>query len=95
MPDLMKLDVQSFELEALKGASSTFGKTAAYILEVSFFSFYVPEAPVFNEVVYFMKQRGYVAYDFAGFQRRPLDGALGQCDICFVQENGVFRTLGW
>jgi FkbM family methyltransferase len=92
MPDLMKLDVQGFELEALKGASSTFGRTAGYILEVSLFCFYGPKNPIFHEVVCFMKQRGYVAYDFGGFMRRSLDGALGQCDICFVQENGIFRT---
>jgi hypothetical protein len=34
----------------------------------------------------------YVVYDFAGFARRPLDGALGQCDICFVKRNGFLRV---
>ena len=48
--------------------------------------------PEFAEVIAFMKARGYVAYDFPGFLRRPLDQALGQCDICFVQENGFLRS---
>lgn len=90
IPDLMKVDVQGLELEVLKGASSTFGKTEIYILEVSFFPFY-EGMPIFYDVVHFMQERNYVAYDFAGFLRRDYDGALGQCDICFVKENGFLR----
>jgi FkbM family methyltransferase len=38
-PDLVKLDIQGFELEALKGAGSLFGRTEVFIIEVSLFSF--------------------------------------------------------
>jgi FkbM family methyltransferase len=92
-PELIKLDVQGFELEALKGAEKTFGYTEVYILEVSLFSFSdVPGMPILSEVVNFMLERDYVVYDFPGFLRRPLDGALGQCDICFVKRNGFLRN---
>lgn len=93
-PELVKLDVQGFELEALKGFENTMAspnKPQMFILEVSLFHF-EPTMPDFFEVVYFMKQRGYVVYDFAGFLLRPFDNALGQCDICFVLENGIFKT---
>jgi FkbM family methyltransferase len=91
-PELMKLDIQGYELEALRGAEGTFGRTEAYILEVSLLPFEdVPGAPLFLDVVNFMGARGYVVYDFPGFLRRPLDGALGQCDVCFVKAESMLR----
>ena len=82
-PEILKVDVQGFELEALKGASSLFGITEVIILEVSLFSF--------DDVPEFMYINNYVVYDFPGFLRRPLDGALGQCDICFVKKDSFLR----
>lgn len=93
LPELIKLDIQGFELEALKGAKQTFGYTEVYILEVSLFPFSdVPGMPVISDIINFMLEKDYVVYDFPGFLRRPLDGALGQCDICFVKRNGFLRS---
>lgn len=39
IPELIKLDIQGFELEALKGTTKTFGYTEVYMIEVSLFSF--------------------------------------------------------
>jgi FkbM family methyltransferase len=92
-PNIIKLDIQGFEIEALKGAEKTFGLTEVYILEVSLFSFSdLPNIPIFTDVINFMLNRDYVVYDFPGFLRRPLDGALGQCDICFVKKNSFLRS---
>lgn len=93
VPEIVKLDVQGYELEALKGAEKIFGKTEVFILEVSLFAFSdVPGIPLFADVIKFMNDRDYVVYDFPGFSRRPLDGALAQCDVCFVKKNSFLRA---
>lgn len=91
IPNLVKLDVQGFELEVLKGAESFFGITELFILEISLFKFY-SNTPTFTEAVNFMDQKGYEVYDFAGFLRRPYDGALGQTDVCFAKKNGILKS---
>lgn len=91
MPDLVKLDVQGFELEALRGGQRLFGAVEAFILEVSLFRF-IRGMPLFHEVVAFMAERDYYAYDFGGSLRRPFDRALGQTDICFARKTGTLRV---
>lgn len=89
-PDLVKLDIQGFELEALKGSTSLFGRTQVFILETSLFEF-MPNMPITAECINFMTAKGYEIYDVAEYRRRPLDGALGQIDLAFVLRDGAFR----
>jgi FkbM family methyltransferase len=90
-PDLIKLDIQGFELKALTGAASTFGRTEMFIVEVSLFEFLTGQ-PTAREVIAFMGARGYELYDVPGFLRRPSDGALGQMDLAFAKSNGALRS---
>lgn len=89
VPDLLKIDAEGFELEALKGATKCFGHTEVFILEVAFIKFF-PELPLFREVVDFMFRHDYVVYDVVGLKRRG--GVLGRADIAFAKTNGVLRT---
>lgn len=89
-PYLIKVDVQGAELDVLEGAQHTLLETEVVVLEVSLFEF-MKESPQFYDVVSYMKNLGFVAYDIILGWNRPLDNALGQIDIVFVKESGLFR----
>jgi FkbM family methyltransferase len=89
-PDLVKLDIQGFELEALAGGQSLFGRTEVFIVETSLFRF-LPAQPITREIIAFMADRSYELYDITEHLRRPRDGALGQVDCAFVKARGMFR----
>jgi FkbM family methyltransferase len=83
--DLLKLDVQGYELEVLKGAGGALSGAEVVLLEVSLLR--INEgAPLLRDVLNFMGERGFRAYDICSFIRRPLDNALWQTDIIFVSE---------
>jgi FkbM family methyltransferase len=89
-PYVIKADVQGAELQVLAGAERTLQATELVILEVTLFRTMIDGPQLFDTVGY-MKQRGFVAYDLYGFHYRPLDNALCQVDMVFVQEQGKFR----
>lgn len=57
-PDVIKLDIQGFELEALKGASETLEKTKYILAEVSFTEFYKGQA-YFSDIVSYLNTQGF------------------------------------
>lgn len=89
--DFIKLDVQGFELEVLKGGDDTLQGCQAALLEVSFFPFF-PGVPIVNEVIQFMTDKGFAWYDVMGIYRRPADDALAQLDLMFVRSDHPLRA---
>lgn len=93
-PNLLKVDVQGFELQVLEGAGECLGQFEVVILEVSIIR--IGPVPVFSEVIEFMGQRGYRLYDFLPMYYRPLDGALWQGDAFFVRDDSILvASLDW
>lgn len=86
VPKLIKIDVQGYELEALKGAVKTLCEVEAIIVEISFFPFQ-EDMPVFHEVVSQLAEYGFVVYDVLSLSLRPFDNAAAQSDLIFVKRN--------
>ncbi|QTN32169.1 FkbM family methyltransferase [Akkermansiaceae bacterium] len=85
-PDLIKLDVQGFELEVLRGGASAIAAATAILMEVSIIEVY-QNNPAFADVIDFMSKNGFRVYDVCSLLRRPLDGALCQMDVIFVKQD--------
>jgi len=95
-PYLLKIDVQGYELEVLKGAAATLAHTDVLILEVALLE-YNEGAPLVAQVVAELDARGFVVYDVAGLHRRQTDGAMFQLDLVFVRREHPLRraTAFW
>ena len=89
-PDLLKIDVQGYEMEVLKGAGGSLGRTRAILAEINLIDIH-EGVPLLDEMIAWLSQRGFVSYDICGLTRRPLDNALWQTDIIFVQRDDPLR----
>lgn len=88
---LMKTDCQGTDLLALKGAMRTLQRCDVVIVETPLFRFWGDHQGDFYDTVHFMKTQGFVVHDLIEGLFRPNDRALGQIDISFVKEAGIFR----
>jgi FkbM family methyltransferase len=79
-PDLIKLDVQGYELEVLRGAEECLANASAVISEVSFAEFYKDQC-LFEEIVSFLAARGYRTHAFGASTK--IGGRILQTDALF------------
>src|SRR5262249_15440584 len=84
-PELIKVDVQGYDLEVLKGATSTLRSVEVVVVELSLIQLH-PVAPSFRDMVDWLDDRGFRILEFCGFIRRPVDDALWQIDAVFVRK---------
>ena len=89
-PYVLKVDVEGAELSVLDGAPGVLAKTELVLLEVRLFEL-LPGAAQLHDVIPYMRERGFVAYDIFGGAVRLTDGALAVTNLAFVREDGRFR----
>jgi len=92
-PNLLKLDLQGYELQALEGCSHL-ELFEVIVLEVSILR--IGDVPIFSEVDAFLNDRTFRLYDVIPQYYRPLDGALWQCDAFYVRNDSkLIASRAW
>ncbi|MBO9573120.1 MAG: FkbM family methyltransferase [Chitinophagaceae bacterium] len=81
-PQVIKIDVQGYELEALKGAIDVLEQVKYIILEVSFIELYKGQ-PLFKDIVTFLEEKGISVYAFG--KNTALGKRVIQTDVLFKQ----------
>jgi FkbM family methyltransferase len=81
-PDLIKLDVQGYELEVLRGAEASLRSARAVLCEVSFREFYAGQ-PLFADVLAFLRERGFALHALG--ECTALGAPLVQADTLFLK----------
>jgi FkbM family methyltransferase len=92
---LLKLDVQGYELEVLRGAGRVLSEAEVVVCEASFHRF--QEAiPLAHEVVVALAEAGFRPFDYGDEVRWPGSKLLAQLDLIFVREGSdLLRPQLW
>lgn len=90
IPDLVKLDLQGYELEALKGATELLKTTEVFIIEFGCLEAYKDRTTPFD-LMKIMYDNDYCLYDIVDLIYRPYDNALTGGDFFFVKNNSLLK----
>lgn len=85
LPSFIKIDVQGFEKRVLDGGQGAMRHADLILMECQFFPF-CDDMRTLDVTIAYMSAHNYIPYEFVDYLRRPLDGAMGQCDILFVRK---------
>jgi FkbM family methyltransferase len=82
---LLKMDLQGYELHALRGAEMILPRIEVILTEVSFFG--QAYEPSILELAAFLEAHGFELYDIASLMGRSRDNRLCQGDFIFVRKD--------
>ncbi len=86
--DLLKIDVQGYELPVLRGASRTLRRSRFVIVEMSLCTLYQGQAP-FEDVLLTMHEAGFRVVDYVETARSAVTGELLQMDFLYQKREAV------
>lgn len=89
--DLLKLDLQGFEKQALEGMGGLINSTKLIYSEVEFVKLY-NDASLFSELEIYLKENGFIFYQFYDLVRSPKDGRLLYGDAIFLNQKYIDIT---
>ena len=90
-PDLVKIDAEGLDLEVLEGASSFFGKTEVFMVEVSVFSKSFDNTTF--KMINFMADKGYVLFDITDLNRPFETRVLWLMELVFIKKDGFINNF--
>jgi FkbM family methyltransferase len=82
---LLKIDVQGYELEVLKGAKNSLNSVDLIIIETSFLKLYKNQ-PLFEDVYNFLYSRSFLYRGNFDQITNPITGRILQADAIFVKQ---------
>ena len=81
---MLKVDVQGYELNVLRGAENTIKDIDIILIETSFYELYKNQ-PLFNEIYIFLSDRGFNYYGSLEQLYDERDGKILQADSIFIR----------
>jgi FkbM family methyltransferase len=90
-PELLKLDVQGYEMEILEGYINHFDACRVIQCELSLLPL-IPGAPLLQEMMSYLDRRGFVMFDIDEIIHGPKDGAVWQIDAIFCRTDSSLRN---
>jgi FkbM family methyltransferase len=94
-PNFVKVDVQGYEKRVIEGGADLVRKADLVLLECQFLPF-CADMRTLDQTIAHMASLGFIPYEFVDLLRRPLDGAMGQCDILFARRgHALVSDLRW
>ncbi|MDQ3019463.1 MAG: FkbM family methyltransferase [Bacteroidota bacterium] len=91
LPDIIKLDLQGYEIEALKGCKELLKTTELFMIEFGCLDAYLNRASV-RDLIDLMFDNDYCLYDISDLAYRPYDNALTGGDFFFLKNSSKLRS---
>lgn len=89
-PNFLKIDVQGYEGDVLKGAERSLAQCDVILVETNLIDIH-KNVMLVGDLTTWLGERGFVLYDICGMRRLPIDQALWQADFAFVRADSSFR----